>query len=746
MFDSSRPYTTMPVLGSGHRSASAVQRISFALGRASIAMLALAAGAVPVFAAGSRAVAPRRTAAPVHLSHAAVHASAAHAHTVPVHAGSARGHGGSGAASGSAHLRRSEHVGVSADVRSRREPLGKHTGGLRSGVRGAGRDIAVREERGSRHGFTGSTVGLRHRASAESNVEEAANRSTQERVHAWYQSHHPATPTLTAAQTRPVADAGGLGGAAAKTPAPDLSPVAHKATAADFERAAAAQRETIHSVSEQNERQTTAADDDADAQTHIPSTAPTEREPAPFQHGDAPTPDGPASRVRHDPAPITRESPSAVTTNLRGLAPVPAGGVPRPAAAFALAAPAADSRIAGSQAAGGVPAHASLHVPEHTAAESIAPLYRAEIGRSPVKRGAGKTDAAAFANTPVALAADSSPAAIRAVSAEVAASPTPGLTLPAPPALATKKAAPAVATVQKDARQPKLDAAVAQGMANETFDDDSTPVTAKSAVALATSAPGMSPAAAMARAAAAEDDPQSAAASAAVKVNLFDQRGHLVLVPPMKGSHEILVHQNQMAIADGLDRIEDDDQMAEMRKLKLLVALPDEDSMYPNEAMPANRRYARPWTVRFLRDMARAHYARFGTPLIVTSAARTVEFQRHLVRVNGNAAPPTGDVASPHLYGQAVDLAKRGMSLTEIMWMRAYLTPVEADGKIDVEEEFQQSCFHVSVYRRYLGVAPGKKALPKQEARVPVLQEAKSGDAAGKRSRLPTALLATGLR
>src|ERR1700722_588847 len=67
--------------------------------------------------------------------------------------------------------------------------------------------------------------------------------------------------------------------------------------------------------------------------------------------------------------------------------------------------------------------------------------------------------------------------------------------------------------------------------------------------------------------------------------------------------------------------------------------------------------------------------------------------------------------ASPHLTGQAIDIAKHGLSLTEIAWMRGYLLPLVQEGKVDVEEEFQQSCFHVSVYKRYLPSAadPGRK-------------------------------------
>jgi hypothetical protein len=69
--------------------------------------------------------------------------------------------------------------------------------------------------------------------------------------------------------------------------------------------------------------------------------------------------------------------------------------------------------------------------------------------------------------------------------------------------------------------------------------------------------------------------------------------------------------------------------------------------------------------------------------------------------VNGNAAPAEGEDASPHLTGATVDIAKKGLSMGEVGWIRAYLMPLQAAGKIDVEEEFYQSCFHITVYRSY---------------------------------------------
>jgi hypothetical protein len=76
------------------------------------------------------------------------------------------------------------------------------------------------------------------------------------------------------------------------------------------------------------------------------------------------------------------------------------------------------------------------------------------------------------------------------------------------------------------------------------------------------------------------------------------------------------------------------------------------------------------------------------------------------------------------LTGAAVDIGKKGLSESEIAWMRAWLLPLQQAGKIDVEEEFYQACFHITVYSSY---AP--QAMP----RVP-------------RRRSSTTLLAAGIR
>ena len=209
-------------------------------------------------------------------------------------------------------------------------------------------------------------------------------------------------------------------------------------------------------------------------------------------------------------------------------------------------------------------------------------------------------------------------------------------------------------------------------------------------------------------------------AAEAVQPRLYSSSGRLILPAPLKGSHDVPIHQNLMADDEGLSRIQDDEELDRLRAARLLVELPVGASLQVNPALPANRRCARPWTVRFAADIAAAFYARFHQPLQINSAVRTVNVQLRLQRTNGNAAPAEGETASPHLTGQAIDFAKRGMSLAQIAWMRAYLLPLMNSGQLDVEEEFQQACFHISVYRSYLPTVRRRSAPHNLVAQLPM--------------------------
>ena len=142
---------------------------------------------------------------------------------------------------------------------------------------------------------------------------------------------------------------------------------------------------------------------------------------------------------------------------------------------------------------------------------------------------------------------------------------------------------------------------------------------------------------------------------------------------PLRGSLESLERQNVRSDAEGLERIEDEDDLSSRIEHKLLVPLPASPTLTVNPSLPENHRYCRPWTAQFLTDLARAHAAEFHRPIEVSSAVRTVEYQKRLMEINGNAAPAEGDIVSPHLTGATIDIAKEGMSRQEIGWMRRQL-------------------------------------------------------------------------
>jgi hypothetical protein len=176
-----------------------------------------------------------------------------------------------------------------------------------------------------------------------------------------------------------------------------------------------------------------------------------------------------------------------------------------------------------------------------------------------------------------------------------------------------------------------------------------------------------------------------------------------------------------MAESEGLERIEDEEDLADRIARKVLVPLPETSALAVKGNLPPAHRYCRPWTASFLSDLARIHAAQFHHPLEVSSAVRTVEYQKRLMRINGNAAAAEGDVVSPHLTGATVDIAKSGLSRQEIGWMRAWLLPLQLAGKIDVEEEFRQRCFHITVYKSYalptsIDAAARAKASPEEAA------------------------------
>jgi hypothetical protein len=199
----------------------------------------------------------------------------------------------------------------------------------------------------------------------------------------------------------------------------------------------------------------------------------------------------------------------------------------------------------------------------------------------------------------------------------------------------------------------------------------------------------------------------------------------------LRGTHDSLVRQNERSEDEALERIEDDADLQDRIARGLLVRVPESGALTVNPALPEDRRYCRPWTAAFLADLAHAHLAQFHTPLVVSSAVRTVEYQKQLMRINGNAADAEGDIVSPHLTGATIDIAKSGLSRREMEWMRTQLLGYQNAGVLDVEEEFHQRCFHITVYKSYAaGSHPQSRRSP-QIAPAPAAPESDSLGAIG---------------
>ena len=160
-------------------------------------------------------------------------------------------------------------------------------------------------------------------------------------------------------------------------------------------------------------------------------------------------------------------------------------------------------------------------------------------------------------------------------------------------------------------------------------------------------------------------------------------------------------HQNQQADRDHLSRMEDDEMAARWARLELLEPVAAKTSSYYLHQIRQPNRYLRPWSKLFLARLSRQYYARFKTPLRVTSLLRPAHYQSSLQRRNGNAAASDGPKASTHLTGASLDISKKGMTSEQIVWMRNVLASLNEKEHIFAIEEFKQPNFHVMVYRSY---------------------------------------------
>lgn len=159
--------------------------------------------------------------------------------------------------------------------------------------------------------------------------------------------------------------------------------------------------------------------------------------------------------------------------------------------------------------------------------------------------------------------------------------------------------------------------------------------------------------------------------------------------------------QNERADLDDLSRMSDTAMVRRFTAAGYLVGVPSSTSTYYLHDIPAPYRFARPWTLRFIRRLSSQFRARFGHKLRVTSLVRTARYQRRLAIRNPNAAEFEGLSRSSHLTGATIDISKRFMSPAELQWMRRVLFHLREKGYVYAIEEFSQPTFHVMVYRKY---------------------------------------------
>jgi hypothetical protein len=141
--------------------------------------------------------------------------------------------------------------------------------------------------------------------------------------------------------------------------------------------------------------------------------------------------------------------------------------------------------------------------------------------------------------------------------------------------------------------------------------------------------------------------------------------------------------------------------LARFRRAGLLVPVPASTRTYYVAQVPASLRLARPWTKRFIEQLATAKRLLFGTRLRITSLTRITAHQEALIATNPNAAPARGPIPSTHLTGAAVDLGKASLSPRELAWLRTVLGRLTARGLVHAVEEFSEPHFHVLVRRQY---------------------------------------------
>lgn len=160
---------------------------------------------------------------------------------------------------------------------------------------------------------------------------------------------------------------------------------------------------------------------------------------------------------------------------------------------------------------------------------------------------------------------------------------------------------------------------------------------------------------------------------------------------------EAQIQQNLWEEKFGLKPIENDSELLALVRTGALVQIVSSSSIVIDPKLPLKRRYCRPWTLALIQSIAQQYETAFREPLVITSAVRTVKVQRSLLHWNRNAAAIHGEMASSHLTGATVDVARRDMTAEQTRFMEQLLLEYALQNRVIVLEENGQECFHIFV-------------------------------------------------
>lgn len=172
----------------------------------------------------------------------------------------------------------------------------------------------------------------------------------------------------------------------------------------------------------------------------------------------------------------------------------------------------------------------------------------------------------------------------------------------------------------------------------------------------------------------------------------------------LKGSADSLAWQNKIADEQKLPRVIDDKELEQLKRSGVLVRMPEAFRIDPR--LNQKWQWVLPEAARFLEDLGVQFINHFGRFFKTTSAIRTLARQLEIAKEgNPNAElPEKGPRRTVHTTGATVDISKIDMNEEELKWMRKELLRLEKLQVIEAtEEDFKQKCFHIMVFRTYVG-------------------------------------------